>query len=211
MKAALKSIVFMFVITLCFAAMVSAVRYVNNDRIERNQHLKLQAVVLKVLALSPPAGSSAAELVEIFDRQVKTIDVDNKTLYVGYESDGKTIKGYAFPVGGPGFWGPIYGMVAVTPDASKIIGLAFYKHGETPGLGGRITEAWFTDQFKGLPLFPIEGDKEIFYLKPTGSGQAKNDLDAITGASNTSAAVQRFLNKDLNDFLTRTWKDLKKG
>jgi Na+-transporting NADH:ubiquinone oxidoreductase subunit C len=116
-----------------------------------------------------------------------------------------------FPVGGQGFWGPIKGMVAVDPKAERLIGVAFYEHSETPGLGARITEAWFKNQFKGLKLMPIKGDKKIFYLKPSGSGKGPNQLDAITGASRTSQAVERFLNRDLNMFLTKLWGSLKES
>ena len=116
-----------------------------------------------------------------------------------------------FPVGGPGFWGPVSGMVAVNPQASRILGIAFYKHSETPGLGGRITEEWFTNQFAGIPLYPIEGEKKIFYLKPQGGKQAPNELDAITGATGTSRAVESFLNQDLDHFMKQVWGTGRKG
>ena len=111
----------------------------------------------------------------------------------------------------PGFGGTIHGMAAVSPDGKKIIGLSFYKHSETPGLGGRIAEAWFQNQFKGLKLVPDQGDHKIFRLRPAGTGTRPGDLDAITGASLTSAAVEIFLNKELNFFLTKLWGSLKEG
>jgi Na+-transporting NADH:ubiquinone oxidoreductase subunit C len=142
----------------------------------------------------------------LFAERIKNIQIGERTLYVGYEEDGRTIKGYAFPVGGPGFWGPIQGMVGVDPGATKVLGLAFTKHSETPGLGGRITEDWFLTQFKDLPLHPIEGGQKIFYLKPAGTKTAANELDAITGATNTSSAVEAFLNEDLDHFLKKLWR-----
>ena len=210
MKKALGSIGYMFLVAVVFTAVVSVVKLGNDARIERNQMVKLQKIVLMVLTLSEP-GASDEDLLRTFGERVKAITVKDQTVYVGYEADGRTVLGYAFPVGGPGFWGPIYGMVGVNPDASKILGVAFYKHSETPGLGGRISEDWFMKQFAGLPLFPVEGDKKIFYLKPEGARTAPNDLDAITGASNTSAAVEAFLNRDLDQFLKQLWREIKKG
>jgi len=102
-------------------------------------------------------------------------------------------------------------MAAVAPDASKIIGVAFYEHNETPGLGARISESWFTEQFSGLPLHPIEGGDQIFYLNPKRAGKAHNELDAITGASRTSDAVERFLNRDLDLFLRELKVFIKEG
>jgi Na+-transporting NADH:ubiquinone oxidoreductase subunit C len=199
------SVVYMFLITLFFASLVSAVKLMNDKRIERNQTIKLQSIILRVLQIPAPEQMPEQALSRLFADRVKEIDVQGKTLYVGYEADGRTIRGYALPVGGPGFWGPIQGMVGIAPDAAKVLGIAFIKHSETPGLGGRITESWFTDQFEDLPLFPIEGERNIFYLKPEGTSRAANELDAITGATNTSSAVETFMNRELDHFLKDLW------
>lgn len=211
MKKRLYSIAFMFALTFVFAAAVSAVKGYNEERIQTNQQVKLQRIILKVLGVPVDEKAPNQEVVRAFQKRVKPIEVKKRTLYVGYSEDGRSISGYAFPVGGSGFWGPVYGMVSVDPEASKILGLAFYKHSETPGLGARITEPWFLKQFAGLPLFPVEGDKKIFYLKPAAPGKGANELDAITGATGTSRAVEAFLNRDLDRFLRETWKSVKKG
>jgi Na+-transporting NADH:ubiquinone oxidoreductase subunit C len=211
MKKQLLSVVYMFLITLFFASLVSTVKLLSDRKIESNQAIKLQRVILKVLDISIKERISDEELSRLFSVRVKNIRVDEKTLYVGYREDGKTIRGYAIPVGGPGFWGPIQGMVGVNPEATKILGIAFYKHTETPGLGGRITEDWFSNQFKGLPLHPIEGDQSIFYLRPAGMRKAPNELDAITGATNTSSAVEAFLNQELDYFLKELWSSIEEN
>lgn len=211
MKKRLYSILYMFLITLFFTSIVSAVNLSLQKKIETNQIVKLQKVILKVFDIELKQDRSVEDLIQTFETRVKKIDVQGKTLYMGYEEDGNTLRGYAFPVGGPGFWGPIYGMVAVDPQSSKILGIAFYKHSETPGLGGRLTEDWFTKQFVGLPIHPVIGEKKILYLKPTGTGTSSSDLDAITGATGTSRALEEFLNKKLDDFLKVTWKSVDKG
>ena len=214
MKKRLLSVVYMFLITLFFASLVSAVKLMNDKRIERNQRMKLQQIILRVLQISSQeqmknVPMSEDDLSRLFAERVREIDVEKRQLYIGYEENGQTIRGYALPVGGPGFWGPIQGMVGINPDATKVLGVAFYKHSETPGLGGRITEPWFTDQFKDLPLHPIEGDRNIFYLKPGGTARAADELDAITGATNTSSAVEAFLNQELDHFLKDLWGQIK--
>ena len=211
MKKRLFSIAYMFLITLFFTSIVSGVKVLNEERIESNQKAKLQRIILSVLQIPEKREPSDEMLNQIFETRIRSIQVEGTTLYLGYEEDGKTILGYAFPVGGPGFWGPIFGMVAVDSEASKILGIAFYKHAETPGLGGRITEDWFKAQFKGLPIFPIEEGKKIFYLKPQGTGEAPNELDAITGATGTSRGVEGFLNNELDRYLREVWKSVKKG
>ena len=211
MKKPLFSIAYMFFITLFFTSIVSGVKVLNEERIERNQKAKLQRIILSVLQIPRNGEPSDEKVNQIFETRIKSIQVEGTTLYLGYDEEGKTILGYAFPVGGPGFWGPVFGMVAVDSEASKILGIAFYKHAETPGLGARITEDWFKDQFKGLPIFPVEEGKKIFYLKPEGTGEAPNELDAVTGATGTSRAVEGFLNNGLDRYLREVWKAVKKG
>lgn len=205
MTKQLRSVVYMFLISLFFASLVSAVKYLNEKTIASNQALKLQRIILKVLEIPVEKNTPDDQISRLFMERIKNIQVEDRILYVGYEEDAHTILGYAFPVGGPGFWGPIQGMVGVDPEVTKVLGIAFTKHSETPGLGGRITEDWFSSQFKGLPLHPIDGDKKIFYLKPAGTTGAPNELDAITGATNTSSAVEAFLNDDLDYFLKELW------
>lgn len=199
----------MFLLTLFFTSLVSAVRLFSEERIETNQKIKLERIILQVLGVSLTTKTSDGDVSSIFREQITPIQVRDRTLYVQRSPEDETILGYAFPVGGPGFWGPIDGMVAIDPQASQILGIAFYKHSETPGLGARINEDWFTEQFSGLPLFPISGAKKIFYLKAGGTSKEPNQLDAITGATGTSRAIEAFLNKELDVFLKQLWKPLK--
>jgi Na+-transporting NADH:ubiquinone oxidoreductase subunit C len=208
MTKQLRSAFYMFLISLFFASLVNAIKYFNEETIASNQAIKLQGIILKVLDIPVEKTMTVDNISRLFMERIKDIQIEDRIFYVGYEEDGHTILGYAFPVGGPGFWGPIYGMVGVKPDASNVLGVAFYKHTETPGLGGRITEDWFSNQFKDLPLHPIAGDQKIFYLKPVGTTEAPNELDAITGATNTSSAVEAFLNEELNYFLKELWSSV---
>ena len=209
MRKRLFSIFYMFVLTLFFTTLVSAVKVFNEEKIETNQRVKLQRIILSVLDVPIKDDTPDPELVEVFNERVKAIEVKGRTVYVGYGQDGRTVIGYAFSIGGPGFWGPIYGMVGVDPEASEILGIAFYKHSETPGLGARISEPWFTKQFEGLSLHRIEGDNKIFYLKPEGTGKAPNELDAVTGATGTSRAVEAFVNQELDRFVQKIRRALK--
>jgi Na+-transporting NADH:ubiquinone oxidoreductase subunit C len=201
MKDILRSVLFMFGIALVFTSLVSLVKLANEDRIDRNQKVKLQRTVLKVLGIKGGEVSTAEEVTRIFEKRIKVDTSDGRTIYICHGKDNKTITGYAFPVSGPGFWGPIYGMAAVNSDATELLGVSFYRHSETPGLGGRISEEWFSRQFEGLSLHTVEGNNKIFYLTPPADKKRINDLDAITGASRTSDAVEQFLNRDLDLFI----------
>ena len=99
-------------------------------------------------------------------------------------------KKYVIPVYGAGLWGPIWGYVAVNDDGKTIYGANFSHESETPGLGARITEETFQNQFTDKELFKDGSFKSVSVMK---KGQKPNDgsdyVDAISGATITSRGV----------------------
>jgi Na+-transporting NADH:ubiquinone oxidoreductase subunit C len=191
----------MFFLTLFFTSLVSAVKAVNEERIRLNEEVKLKRVVLDVLRIPLPESVPERSAVnDLFAERVRVDKREGRLLYVGYDETGDTPSGIAFSVGGPGFWGPIEAMVAVDDSSSTVIGVNFFRHTETPGLGARMTEPLFRDQFRGLSL-KGQGGKPLFRLVPAGTGSSADELDAITGASRTSEAIERFLNRELRLFV----------
>jgi Na+-transporting NADH:ubiquinone oxidoreductase subunit C len=210
MNFSFRSTAFMFLVTFAFTALVSGVKSLSDPRIRVNRETKRQSIILQVLGIPIPEDVGTAGLPAFFRGRVREIQIGDRLLFQGLEADGVTVRGYAFPVGGAGFWGPISGMAAVDPRVTRLLGLAFISHSETPGLGGRISEAWFTNQFRGLALSPGGPDGRIFTLGPADeAGETPGRLDAVTGATNTSAAVEDFLNRDLNRFLRETAGELR--
>lgn len=202
MKKRLFSVAYMFALTLFFTSVVSAVKHFNEGRIEGNERVKLQGIILDTLGIGPPAGvSGPGEIAEFYGRRVRPMEVAGRRVYAGYDEGGETVVGYAVPVAGPGFWGPIEAVVAVDAAAAEIVGVNFYRHSETPGLGARMTEDWFRRQFRGLRLDGAGEGGPFFSLVPAGTAAAPGELDAITGATQTSLAVERFLNRELADFV----------
>jgi electron transport complex protein RnfG len=59
----------------------------------------------------------------------------------------------------------------------KVTGVKIMSHAETPGLGAKIVESAFIDQFKGVP------QSDLMLSKKGGA------IDAITGATVSSQAV----------------------
>jgi len=66
-------------------------------------------------------------------------------------------------------------MVGFNPESNTLTGMTVLSHLETPGLGARIQESWFQEQFKGK-----SADDPFI---------AKQDIDAISGATISSKAV----------------------
>ena len=93
--------------------------------------------------------------------------------YIGRESkDREKIVGIAFIAEGKGYSSTIETMVGITPDG-EITGLKVLSQQETPGLGARIEEPWFQQQFVGKKLEDLYIDK----------------MDTVTGATISSGAV----------------------
>ena len=105
--------------------------------------------------------------------------------------EGDEIRRFVLPVHGKGLWSTMYGLVALDRDLNTVQSFAFFAHGETPGLGGRIDEPPFKEQFRNISIDLNQG---FAY---------GDDLDAITGATSTSRAVLQIL----NDLLRQTLAD----
>ncbi len=105
---------------------------------------------------------------------------------------------YAVPINGPGLWGSISGYIGVSEDLTKTTGLEFIKQDETPGLGGRITEDAYKNQFRGLDISNYT-DKNIVINRPASGG----NIDAISGATQTSTFVVNMINEDLDEFIKK--------
>jgi electron transport complex protein RnfG len=69
----------------------------------------------------------------------------------------------------------------------KVTGIKIMSHAETPGLGAKIIESAFTDQFKGV------SESDLMLSKKGGA------IDAITGASISSQAVIDGIQSKINE------------
>ncbi len=103
--------------------------------------------------------------------------------------NGKDIT--VIPCYGAGLWGPIWGYLAVNADGKTLAGSVFDHQGETPGLGAKITEQFFEDQFKGKVFG--EGETKFEVVKGGAKG-LEYGVDAISGATITTQALGKAIN-----------------
>jgi H+/Na+-translocating ferredoxin:NAD+ oxidoreductase subunit G len=189
--------------TLAVAGLVSGLILVGVylgtlPRIQQNRAEALQAAIYRVLpgtkkiepfafengALAPfsgrPGESSKAELV-----------------YLGRDAGGAPI-GWAIPAAGAGFQDTIELLYGYDPARRSVIGLEVLESRETPGLGDKInSDPEFKANFGELLVEP-----KIDLVK-RGEKNAKNQVDAITGATISSRAVVTILNKSNAEWLPR--------
>lgn len=108
-------------------------------------------------------------------------------------------KKYIFPVQGTGLWGPVWGYVALNSNLSTIYGVVFDHASETPGLGAEITTDGFKKQFVGKSIFKGAELVGLKVVKGTAEGNL-NEVDAISGGTITSRAVEDMINNNMNAY-----------
>ncbi len=117
--------------------------------------------------------------------------MDRKRIVVGKDKRGKAIELIIFPAKkqgetfavalegkGKGFQDLIGVMVGVGRDGT-LLDISITSHSETPGVGSRVTEASFTDEFKGLSI-----EEEL-------------EVDGVSGATYSSKGVMSAVNQAL--------------
>lgn len=179
-------ILFMALITVLCIAPVSAIFLSTKERVQLNESLFLKRAVLFAADIEIPG--EAREVEETFTNRVDVAgDNPENAEYFTVLSESGEVTGYVLPVRGPGLWGTIEAVVGFEKDLETFTGVEFTDQNETPGLGGRITETWFKEQFRG---------KETpFELVPEGTAEGKGEVDAITGATRTSDFVRQLMFK----------------
>ena len=123
-----------------------------------------------------------------------------QTVYLHYENE--DLNAIILPVRGYGLWGTMKGYLALRPDFKTIIGLEFFDHKETPGLGGEIDNPKWKAIWKGKEVFSNSGEVVISVIKGSvdkSSNQSKYQVDGLSGATITSNGVTNLLSFWLGD------------
>ncbi len=161
-KSGGKSIIVLGIVSAISAFLLAWVYIATSRRIERQ----------KILAIN----SSLAEVLPLAQRFEK---IETLPVWIGYDSANQKV-GIVFSASPRGYGGPIGILCGVQRDG-KVAGLRIATPGEglkeTPGLGLKIREDFFRQQFIGK-------EKEEIRIKREGGR-----IDAITAATISSKAV----------------------
>jgi Na+-transporting NADH:ubiquinone oxidoreductase subunit C len=100
------------------------------------------------------------------------------------------------PIKGYGLWSTLYGFVALESDLNTIVGVGFYEHGETPGLGGEVDNPSWKALWVGKKVFADNGSLAVEVVKgkvnPQGAS-AQHQVDGLSGATLTSRGVSNLM------------------
>ena len=220
---------FIFALIICIicSAMLSAVYEGLRPKQELNAELEVKKNILKAVGLKEPLSPKLLprEVLKVYKSKIEEVVIDDngniiegqKTsnikegtkgmhpLYI-YKEDNQVVA-YAYPISGFGLWSMLYGYLAMEPDAITVRGITFYKHGETPGLGGEIEKDWFQDNFKGkkvwsekekklTPIALVKGKVKDFFQDE----RADSHGDGITAATMTGNGVTKLLDDGIRAY-----------
>lgn len=136
-----------------------------------------------------------------FTIKERTIKTDKQGIsksyivYDAFDNSGK-VEGHVIKATGQGYGDKIELLLGLDPDGKKITGLYILDQKETPGLGAKVAEDAWRDQFIGKST-----DKPLVVVK--GKPVSNNDIDAVSGATISSRSVTNIVNSAISDVKTK--------
>lgn len=195
---------FRLIFTLGFAGFVAGIIMVGaylftKPIIEANKAAAIEKAIFQVL----PNCTSFKPLelkngkLSAYDPTIKKSNAKGdapKLVYMGFDKS-NNVAGFAVLGSEIGFADLINVLIGYDATKKTIIGFRVLECKETPGLGDKITkDAAFQKNFVALLTEP-----EIKFAK-NGEKHNPNEVEAITGATISSKAVIRLLNKAMNEW-----------
>jgi Na+-transporting NADH:ubiquinone oxidoreductase subunit C len=167
----------------------------------------VQAVIIDTLTGEKAAGVDAAT----FDQKAAAKDparsrkvernpslitrVPEQAKVYEVRDDAGVLEMVILPIEGYGLWGTLYGFVALDADMRTLRGLTYYKHKETPGLGGEVDNPRWKALWPGRLAFDDSGEVKITVIKGLAgpASEAPYKVDGLSGATITSRGVTNML------------------
>ncbi len=151
----------------------------------------------------------AQNKIEALNSGIRMIESEASNIEELYEGVYKLLNesgdfiGYAVAASGQGYQGKITLIYGIDADLEKISGIEVIESSETPGLGSRINDNDYKDQFKNLGVtYNIECVKGEVNTVNTNATTATTEMvsskiSVITGATVSSKAVVAIINKSI--------------
>lgn len=185
------TVIFTFLVSFVFVLLLAFANEGTRAQVALNQQVARQRAILNAMGIE--YGDSAEDILSAFDN-VEEINKDGAQLFRASSPQGEI---YAIEFIGNGLWGRIEGVLAVDETMDRTVGIEIITHNETPGLGGRIDEPWFKSQLKGERI--VDGTITVASAGSGDTDHENGEIDAVTGASRTSDAMQQILDSELSE------------
>lgn len=160
-----------------FGATLAAVQIVLNPRIEEN---KLRDTLGQIPALVPGAVGGEMRI------------VGEQRIYEACDAEGATV-GWVIQAAGQGFADRVELLIGVDRNAQRVTGLYILDQRETPGLGNKVTEEAWREQFRNR-----SADRPFRVVKTKPSSE--EEIQGVTGATISSESVVGIVNAAVAQF-----------
>jgi electron transport complex protein RnfG len=173
-KTAAPLLAICFVVAFCLALVNNMTKGVIEDRMEADAAKQRKQVM-----------EEADSFKELEEWQGKDEPGIIKEVHAAYR--GSQLVGYVFVAAPKGYGGEMTVMVGITSDL-KVKRIVIGDNNETPGLGSKAGDESFLNQYSGKAA---AGDIKMVKRSP----EADNEIQAVSGATITSNAVNEAVNK----------------
>lgn len=217
----LYTVVFSLVVTFILVLPLTVANELTKAQVEQNTRVSDATSILIAMGQTvdktkPTATIAAYDALEKFKKaDGKLVPVTNEEVEKArkakaaiqplfFKGEGPSGTVWAGGFTGPGLWGNVTLALGFSQDLTRIVGYYPIAQVETPGLGARIADQWFVDQFAGQKV-PESGVFRFVAGNGTGDANKDNDtLDGVTGATITTNAVRDILNGAVVEMKTLT-------
>lgn len=187
-------VIFMIILSLVFIGILAVLFRMSEGKIERYERETFQKIVLRLCApsISKATGIDAAQIIQDYPQsyekyiKVSSLKGEDRPSYAVTIGDSVIVRCVDIP--GMGLWEKMRCLVATSDDLTMVKELSIYKQMETPGLGGRIGEAWFQDQFGNTTMI-LDGKFRDLELIAEKAPREEGQINKVTGATISSNAV----------------------
>ncbi len=175
----------LLILSIICSAALALVNIKTSPIIQQNAEIQRMGIVLDAFNIKYDPKNSE-EITAAYKNRVTESEENGIKQFREKESGATAISLF-----GSGFQSSITVVVALKGD--EITGFKVVSQNETPGLGARISENTFQNQFIGKKV-----SKGIKFVKSGKAGP--NEFDALTGATETSRALALILNTGFSSY-----------
>jgi len=196
----LYTFIYSAVMVIIVAVLLAVVSQALAPKQQANILLDKQKQILGALKVDYSAGNPAEIYLALVNDTLVYADAEGaKTEVYVANLNGETK--YILPLSGKGLWGGIGGYLALDADKNTIYGVNFNHESETPGLGAKIVELPFREQFEGKHIRNAANEVvSVAVLKAGKHAEGQEQVDAISGATITSSGVSTMLEVNLAEY-----------
>lgn len=183
------------ILALCFGAVLTGIQLYLSPVIEKN---KAEEIIkrIPIVIFGEETAQSTHEQGKKLEVETQIVNVTQKNtvshypVYKAFE-DGEFV-GWAAKSSGQGYADKIELLIGFDPQLTAIRGIFILDQKETPGLGSKITETSWRNQFARKKT-----DRPFTIVK--SKALDSNEISAVTGATISSKSVGQIVNKTVGD------------